>query len=202
MKEPRISEKRNNMIENMSIADKLLEDNEIWIEGEITVSQVNRIISLLHIIEQKSASENDGIINDNVRILIASAGGSIEAALNLVNYLKNTSLKVTTVAVNNCFSAAAIIWLAGEQRHILPFSRLMFHEISHVTSEDFHYDIERIKRIYDDLTKLNSEVYRVIAHAIEKDEKEVKEMIAGKDLYLSAQETLEEGFSTQIINML
>lgn len=202
MKEPRIIGRTPTGMEDMSITDKLLQNNELWLEGEITVSQVNRIISLLHIIEQKSALENDGIINEDVRLFVAGPGGSIAAALNLAHYLRNTSLRITTVAVNNCSSASALVWLSGEQRQILPYSRLMFHEISHVTSEDFHYDIERIKRIYDDLTKLNSEVYRVIAHAIEKDEKEVKEMIAGKDLYLSAQEALMQGFATEIIDTL
>lgn len=202
MKEPRIIAKEEGVVENMSIADKLLKDNEIWLEGEVTISQVNKIISLLHIIEQKSALENDGIINEDVRMFIAGPGGSIGAALNLANYIRNTPLRISTVAVNNCSSSSALIWLAGGQRQILPYSRLMLHEVSHVTSEDFQYDIERIKRIYEDLTKLNNEVYRLIAHAIKKDEKEVKDMLAGKDLYLSAQDALAQGFATEIIDTL
>lgn len=47
MREPKTIKAMNNTIKDISIADKLLQDNEIWLEGEVTISAVNEIISLL-----------------------------------------------------------------------------------------------------------------------------------------------------------
>uniref|UniRef100_UPI0040568C79 ClpP family protease n=1 Tax=Acetatifactor sp. TaxID=1872090 RepID=UPI0040568C79 len=202
MKEPSIVTENHNGTNTMSIADKLLQDNEIWLEGEITISAVDTVISLLHILENRAANSMDGIINADVRLLIAGPGGSASAALNLANYLKHTPLSVTTVAVNNCSSSSALIWLAGEERQIFPYSRLMFHEVRHITVEDSRYKVDRIKEIHDDMTRLNDEIYKLIGEQIGIDKEDVEEMIAGKDFYLSAQEALHLGFATEIVDTL
>ncbi len=202
MEEPRIITETHTYGTRMSIADSLLQHNEIWLEGEVTVEAVNEIISLLHIMEQKCASKNNGIIQADVKLLISGPGGSISAALNLANYLQNTPLNVTTIAVNNCSSSSALIWLAGKHRQILPFSRLMFHEVSHTVCEYSKYKVERIKEICDDMTALNNEIVKMISKSIRIAENDVKRMISGKEYYLSAQEAVSHGFADEIINTL
>ena len=183
---------------HMRISDKLLQNNEIWLEGEVTTSEVDKVISLLHIIEQRCTNE-DGVINGDVRLFIAGPGGAISPALNLANYLKNTPLRVTTVCINTCASASAIIWLAGTRREILPHSRLMFHEVKHFVREDDSYSIEKIKEIYNDLNRLNNNVYKIMSDAIGKDKKYIKNMIHGKEVWLSAKTALKIGFATEEI---
>ncbi len=185
----------------MRISDKLIKDNELWLEGEITPQSVDLVISALHLIEKK-CTNREGIIDGDVRLLIAGPGGSISAALNLANYLKNTPLNVTTTAVNNSYSASAIVWLAGDRREILRYSRVMFHEVKHFVREDSSYSIEKVKEVYNDLNRLNNNVYKIMSDAIGKDKKYIKNMIGGKEVWLSAKGALERGFATEIIDTL
>ena len=172
MREPNIIEG----VGHVRIADKLLQNNEIWLEGEVTTSEVDKVISLLHIIEQRCTNE-DGIINGDVRLFIAGPGGAISPALNLANYLKNTPLRVTTVCINTCASASAIIWLAGTRREILPHSRLMFHEVKHFVREDGSYSIEKIKEL--------------VADHLEIDVAEITDTTTFKDLDADSLDTVE-----------
>lgn len=196
MKEPKIITETHDGTTKISIADKLLEENEIWVEGEITVPIVNEIISLLHIIEQKCANDADGVINADVRLFIAGPGGSVSAALNLANYLKHTPLNITGVAVNSCASSSALIWLACKNREILPYSRLMLHEVSHMVCENVRYRTEKVEEILSDLSKLNEDIYGLIAETFGKTKEEVKELLHGKDYYLSAEEIQNMGIAT------
>lgn len=197
MREPSIIESGS----HLRISDKLMKDNELWLEGEITPQSVDLVISALHLIEKKCTNQ-DGIIDGNVRLLIAGPGGSISAALNLANYLKNTPLNVTTTAVNNSYSASAIVWLAGDRREILRYSRVMFHEVKHFVREDTSYSIEKINEIYNDLKRLNNNIYKIMSEAIGKDKKYIKNMIHGKELWFFSKEALEHGLATEIIDTL
>lgn len=196
MKEPKIITETNSGVTKISIADKLLQENEIWVEGEITVSIVNEVISLLHIIEQRCANDAEGIIDADVRLFIAGPGGSISAALNLANYLKHTPLNITGIAVNSCASSAALIWLACKNREILPYSRLMLHEVSHMVCENVRYRTEKVEEILSDLSKLNDDVYKLIAEVFGKTKEEVRGLLHGKDYYLSAKDVENMGIAT------
>lgn len=196
MKEPKIIAETHDGITKISIADKLLQENEIWVEGEITVPVVNEIISLLHIIEQRCANDAEGIIVADVRLFIAGPGGSISAALNLANYLKHTPLNITGIAVNSCASSSALIWLACKNREILPYSRLMLHEVSHMVCENIRYRTAKVEEILSDLSKLNDDVYELIAEVFGKTKEAVRGLLHGKDYYLSAKDVENMGIAT------
>ena len=196
MNAPRIISETRYGTKDMSIADVLLQDNEIWIEGEITIPLVNEIISLLHIIEKRCGDKNNGIINTDIRLFISGPGGSVAGAMNLVNYIKHTALSVTGVAVNNCSSASALIWLACENREIFPYSRIMLHETTHMICEDVRYKVDRLEEIVADLNKYNDSAYEVIAEAFGKSKEEIQELISGKDYYIYADELEKMGVAT------
>ena len=196
MNAPRIISETRYGTKDMSISDVLLQNNEIWIEGEITIPLVNEIISLLHIIEKRCGDKNNGIIDTDVRLFISGPGGSISAALNLINYLRNTPLYVTGIAVNNCSSASALIWLACENREIFPYSRIMLHEVTHTIYEDVRYTAERVAEILDDMNRLNDDIYKLVANAFGKSKEDIKEIIKGKDYYINADEIQKLGVAT------
>ena len=201
MNTPRIINETRYGTKDMSISDVLLQNNEIWIEGEITIPLVNEIISLLHIIEKRCGDKNNGIIDTDVRLFISGPGGSISAALNLINYLRNTPLYVTGIAVNNCSSASALIWLACENREIFPYSRIMLHETTHMICEDVRYKVDRLEEIVADLKNYNDFTYGVIAKAFGKTKEEIRELVGGKDYYIYADELERMGVAT-IVNTL
>lgn len=196
MNTPRIISETRYGTRDMSISDVLLQDNEIWIEGEITIPLVNEIISLLHIIEKRCGDKNNGIIDTDIKLMVSGPGGSVAGAMNLINYIKHTPLSVTGVAVNNCSSASALIWLACENREIFPYSRIMLHEATHMICEDVRYKVDRLEEIVADLKKYNDSAYEIIAKAFGKTKEEIRELIGGKDYYIYADELEKMGVAT------
>lgn len=196
MNTPKIINETRYGTKDMSISDILLQNNEIWLEGEVTMSAVNEVISLLHIIEQRCAHNNDGIIDTDIKLFITGPGGSVNAALNLANYIKNSPLNITGIAVNNCSSASALVWLACETREIFPYSRIMLHEVTHTIHEDIRYKAERIAEILEEMNKLNENIYELLAESFSKSKEEIEKLIGGKDYYIYADELEKMGVAT------
>ena len=196
MNAPRIIYESRYGTKDMSISDILLQDNEIWLEGEVTMSAVNEVISLLHIIEKRCGDKNNGIIDTDVRLFITGPGGSVNAALNLANYITHSPLNITGIAVNNCSSASALVWLACGTREIFPYSRIMLHEVTHTIYEDVRYKAERIAEILNDMNRLNEDIYKLVARAFGKSKEEIRELIGGKDYYIYADELERMGVAT------
>lgn len=196
MNAPRIISETRYGTKDMSIADALLQNNEIWLEGEVTMSAVNEVISLLHIIEKSCGDKNNGIINEEVRLIVTGPGGSVNAALNLANYITHSPLNITGIAVNNCSSASALVWLACGTREIFPYSRIMLHETTHMICEDVRYKVDRLEEIVAELKRYNDSAYEVIGKAFCKTKEEIEELIGGKDYYIYADELEKMGVAT------
>ena len=196
MNAPRIISETRYGTKDMSITDVLLQNNEIWLEGEVTMSAVNEVISLLHIIEKSCGDKNNGIINEEVRLIVTGPGGSVNAALNLASYITHSPLNITGIAVNNCSSASALVWLACGTREIFPYTRIMLHEVTHTIYEDVRYKAERIAEILDDMNKLNEDIYKLVARAFGKSKEEIRELMKGKDYYINADEIQKMGVAT------
>ena len=64
---------------------------------------------------------------DTVTIRIYSFGGWVETGLNICQAIANTRARVTTVGMSIVASIAAVIWMAGHERKMLPGSALMVH---------------------------------------------------------------------------
>lgn len=196
MNEPRIIHETRYGTKDMSIADALLRNNEIWLEGEITIPLVNEIISLLHIIEQRCAEKTDGIIDEKVRLFVSGGGEGFSASLSLAHYIVNSPLNITGIVVNNCSSASALVWLACGTREIFPYSRIMLNETTHMICEDIRYKVDRLEEIVAELKRYNDSAYEIIAEAFGKSKEEIQELISGKDYYIYADELEKMGVAT------
>ena len=64
---------------------------------------------------------------DVVTIRIYSFGGWVETGLNICQAISATRAKVITVGMSIVASIAAVIWMAGHERKMLPGSVLMVH---------------------------------------------------------------------------
>lgn len=69
---------------------------------------------------------------DIVNIFITSPGGSVFTGMELVNSIQNSKAQVNTIIAGMAASIAAVIWLAGKERYVLPYSLLMIHGSSHL----------------------------------------------------------------------
>jgi ATP-dependent protease ClpP protease subunit len=64
---------------------------------------------------------------DTVTIKIASPGGMVETGAALFTAFENTRAKVKTIGMGTVASIAALIWMAGHEREMMPGSTLMVH---------------------------------------------------------------------------
>lgn len=70
-------------------------------------------------------------INRDVKIIITSGGGSVyglQLMLDQIDSLKARGIKVTTEVYGVAYSAAAILFLMGDERIVHSDAELMFHE--------------------------------------------------------------------------
>ena len=64
---------------------------------------------------------------DTVHIKIYSFGGWVDSGLNIIQAIFNTQAKVITTGMSIVASIAAVIWMCGHERRMLPGSALMVH---------------------------------------------------------------------------
>ena len=119
----------------VTMEDYMFNGRKLWLQGRITPDTVDSLLSQLIIIEEDYTFS--GIINQtdvNVTIYISSPGGSL-TSLNLYDYLLHTPLKIRTVVTGYAYSAAALVFLAGSERCLMPYSRVMFRVFQVVVSQ-------------------------------------------------------------------
>ena len=93
-------------------------EGKIYIDGEIgskvTLESVrNQVLALGDI--------------DVLNVDINSGGGDVTVGYAIHDYLKGLNIKVNTKAVGVCASIATVIFLAGEDRGMLPNAEIMIH---------------------------------------------------------------------------
>ena len=100
----------------------------VWTAKD-TVVVYNEIVYEDALIMMNGISQLSGITH--LRIVITSGGGSLygcQLMLEAINRLKASGVKVTTEVVGVAYSAAAILFLSGDERIMHVDSELMFHE--------------------------------------------------------------------------
>lgn len=124
-----------------------------------------------------------------IRLHISSYGGEVYGAMAIVGAMQQSELPVETYAYGLVASAALLIFINGDNRHVSSMARLMYHSMSYgvetTTSEQIRMqvkDSDVLQQMIEDNMIENTEV------PIEM----LKDTIAySKDLYLSAQEAIE-----------
>ncbi|WP_424814025.1 hypothetical protein [Roseococcus sp. YIM B11640] len=65
--------------------------------------------------------------NPNARVVLNSAGGSLNPALAMGRLIHERRLQTVVPDGRGCFSACGLIWIAGAERHIGTGARIGFH---------------------------------------------------------------------------
>lgn len=124
--------------------------------------------------------------NDNVTIHINSYGGDVVTALNIIDVLKTSPANIVISVEGNCCSAASMIMLAGNEWEIMPHSYIMIHSYSAARfgkRNEINASFEFDKKWLDG-------TFREIYEKFLTDD-EIEKVLAGQDLYFTADECLE-----------
>ena len=116
----------------------------------------------------------------------------------LYDVMQAVSCPIRTVCVGLAASMAALLFMSGAERGMLPHSRLMIHDPLIVQTGG---SALKLKAVSDDLMETRQIIARVIAEHSGKSMDEVLAKTAS-DSYFRAEEAIEFGLADQIITGL
>ncbi len=173
------------------IQDEMLSHREVELVGEVDADSANALIRQLRYLQR----EDPGAW---VTLYINSPGGSVDSGMALYDVMQAVSCPVRTVCVGLAASMAALLFVSGAERGMLPHSRLMIHDPLIVQTGG---SALKLKAVSDDLMETRQIIARVIAEHSGKSMDEVLAKTAS-DSYFRAEEAIEFGLADQIITGL
>ena len=169
------------------IYSAMLNERAVFINGEINDDMASSVVAELLFLEA-SAPEKP------ISIYINSPGGSVTAGLAIYDTMRHVRCKVHTLCVGQACSMAAVLLAAGDERSILPSSRVMIHQPS-TGAEGRQSDIVIVAK---EITRIRVKLSRIISlhtgQPLEKVEVDIE-----KDNFMEAEEALAYGLADEII---
>lgn len=174
-------------------------DNHVYFYDDVTESTILRLIQQLKETDLRLRVERiqrdlPDSFSIPIKLHISSFGGSLLAALNAYDHIKQSRTPIHTYIEGYACSAGTILSVAGEKRFIMPNAYSMIHQfttLSWGTYEQFKDDmklnddlIERLRQIYVKNSKMKlKEVTKLLKH----------------DTWFNSKETLEKGLVDEIV---
>lgn len=173
------------------IQDEMLSHREVELVGEVDSDSVNALIRQLRYLQRMDPE-------GRITLYIDSPGGSVDSGMALYDVMQAVSCPIRTICVGLAASMAALLFVSGSQRDMLPHSRVMIHDplIQRTGGSAL-----RLKAVSDDLMETRQIIAKVIA---EHSGKSMDEILAktATDSYFRAEEAVEFGLADNIITSL
>ena len=130
-----------------------------------------------------------------IHCYINSYGGEVAEGLAIYNALKRHKAKVKTYCDGFACSAASVVFMAGDERIMSASSMLMIHNAWMWAAGDAN----ELRKQADDLEKINEASNNAYLEHINISKEQLQEML-DKETWLTAQEALDMGFCTTVVN--
>lgn len=132
--------------------------------------------------------------NEELKVVINSPGGDVQAGQEIYSILKDIKNPVTINVQSIAASAASMIAMAGDTVKMSPVALLMIHNASTSTAGDYR-DMQHTAYV---LQTVNAAIVQAYIAKTGKSEDELKAMM-DKETWLTANQCLEYGFADEII---
>ncbi|WP_315127212.1 head maturation protease, ClpP-related [Comamonas antarctica] len=132
---------------------------------------------------------------DELIVEINSPGGDVFAGLGMFNMLRTSGKAVTTRVTGVAASIASVLMLAGDKREMPANTLAMIHGVS----SGVWGTIDEVAEHAETMRKIQSQVRQIYVDRMGVDEATADGYMA-KDNWLTADECLEAGFATEIID--
>ncbi len=177
-------------LERFTAADELLRSRKLFFTEEVTPESSNELIQYLICLEEKDEKEP-------ITIYINSPGGEVVSGLAAYDTIRTLKCPVNTVCIGTAASMGSILFLAGEKRSMLPHTKIMIHDplISGLSGSKKALELEKEAK---QLLETREVIGKIIA---ERSGRKIREVYAKtkEDCFLTAQEALEFGIATEIV---
>lgn len=175
-----------NSINQNYLEVELLEDRTLFLDGEINIESVGKLMKQITILQTRGKTRKRPI-----KLCINSPGGSIYDMLALYDTIRTSPCPIHTYVTGTAMSAAAFILMAGHKRYAYQNSRIMIHELSlfkdgYTTFTDLRVEQEE-----------NAQLMKVLTNILKTHSK--LKVIESKDLYISSTIALSLGIIDEII---
>ncbi len=134
-----------------------------------------------------------------VTLYINSLGGEVQSGLALYDVMQAVSCPIRTVCLGMAASMAALLFIAGDERWMLPHSRVMVHDP--LIGSGLGGSALSVKARADDLMRIRDVTAGVIARHTGMPLDQVFSLTA-TDTYFEAQEAVEAGLADRVIESL
>lgn len=189
---PLVMQETSDGLRLYDIRDEMLASREIEITGAIDAGSVSTAIRcLLHL--QKEDQQLP------ITLYINSPGGEVQSGLALYDVMQAVSCPIHTVCLGMAASMAALLFIVGDQREMLPHSRVMIHDP--LIGGGIGGSALSVKARADDLMRIRDITAQVISQHTGMNIEEVFELTA-KDTYFEAEEAIANGMADRIITSL
>ena len=178
--------------ERHSIIDDMFIDRELVCVGTIDRNLVNSLILQLRHLQKE---DPDG----EVTVFINSPGGEVTSGLALYDVMQAVSCPIRTVCLGMAASMAALLFLAGDQRDMLPHSTVMIHDP--LIAGGVGGSALELRTVADKIMHTREVTAQVIARHTGKALEEVLEKTA-RDTYFEAEEAVAWGLADRIVTSI
>lgn len=173
------------------IYSRLLRENIVFLGGPIDDDTANIVIAQLLFLQSEDPKKE-------ISIYINSPGGSVSAALAILDTMNHIKNDVATYCVGMAASAAAVLLSAGKRgkRHALPNAEIMIHQPmggAQGQATDIEITAKQILKIREKLNKILSENTGKPLSQIEKD--------VERDYYMDAEEAQKYGVIDKVLTV-
>ncbi|MCR5775728.1 MAG: ATP-dependent Clp protease proteolytic subunit [Lachnospiraceae bacterium] len=180
-------------LERFTAADELLKHRKVFFTEEVTPESSNELIQYLLCLEQQDEKTP-------VTVYINSPGGEVVSGLAAYDTMRTLKCQVNTVCIGTAASMGSILFLAGEKRAMLPHTKIMIHDplISGLSGSRKALELEKEAK---QLLETREITGRIIA---ERSGHKLREVYAKtkEDCFLTAEEALDFGIATEIVDRL
>lgn len=178
-------------MQRFDVRDQMLADRQLELAGPIDAESVACTVRcLLHLQKRDPQAP--------VTLFINSPGGEVQSGLALYDVMRAITCPVRTVCIGTAASMAALLFIAGSQRDMLPHSRVMIHDplIGNMGGSALS-----VKARADDLMRIRDITAAVIAEHTGMPLDQVFQLTA-QDTYFEAEAAVEAGLADRVVNTL
>ena len=118
---PQILRESAEGINRFDIRDEMLANRELELTGAVDAESCAGIIRGLIYLQRQDAKAP-------ITLYVNSPGGEVQSGLALYDTMQAVSCPVHTVCLGMAASMGALIFIAGDERQILPHGRVMIHD--------------------------------------------------------------------------
>lgn len=186
---PYILEEREMRAVQLDIFSRLMMDRLLWVAGPVNDN--------MSTVVQAQLMYLDSLDNMDITMHIDSPGGSVKSGLSMVDVMQYINSDIITVNTGMAASMGSVLLGAGTKgkRSSLRFSRTMLHQ----SSGGAVGNIQDAEITMIEWKKLNDILFNLLGDFCDKDPELVKKD-ASRDLWLSAEDSLEYGIIDEIVS--